>query len=160
MEGIKPPTSLILSGEGANWPRFKQQLEIYLEAVVLADAKEERKIALFLNVAGEDAVDVFNSHIKTIEVKTLDALIKKFDAYVEPRKNIITNSFKIFNMKQEEGEHIVRFITKLKVQAKQYDFKDQEDRLVRDMLVIGISDKGLQERLLGETDIGLDQVIS
>lgn len=160
MEGIKPPTGLVLTGDGANWHRFKQQFQLYLEAVGLSGAKEERKIALFLNVAGEDAVDVFNSHVKPNENKTLNNLIEQFDAYVEPRKNIITSSFKFFNLKQEEGEQVDRFITKLKVQAKQCDFKDQEDRLVRDMIVIGIRDKGLQERLLREADIKLDQVIS
>lgn len=160
MEGIKPPSGLILSGDGGNWHKFKQQFKVYLEASGLSSVKEERKIAIFLNVAGEEAVDVYNSHMKEDEVKTLANLIANFDTYVEPRKNIITNSFKFFNLKQEEGEQIDKFITRLKVQAKQCDFGDQENRLVRDMIVIGVRDKGVQERLLREVNIELDQVIS
>ncbi|XP_073962711.1 uncharacterized protein [Choristoneura fumiferana] len=160
MEGIKPPSGLVLSGDGGNWPKFKQQFKVYLEAAGLSNAKDARKIAIFLNVAGEEAVDVYNSHMKEDEVLTLENLISNFDAYVEPRKNIITNSFKFFNLKQEEGEQVDKFITRLKVQAKQCDFGDQEDRLVRDMIVIGVRDKGVQERLLREANIELNQVIS
>lgn len=157
MEGLRQPDKLLLSENAeANWRRFKQNFEIYLEASDLKTASDSRKIALLLNIAGSEALEVFN----TFEDKcksTFASVINAFEAHCIPRKNMVVNSYKFFNMRQNELT-FDQFLTELRTQAKFCEFKE-EDRLVRDVIVIGVKDINLQERLLREPDLTLDQTI-
>ncbi|XP_045447548.1 uncharacterized protein K02A2.6-like [Melitaea cinxia] len=158
MEGLRPPINLILSGSSENFYTFKRKFLNYIEAAGLTEKSEERKMALFLNLAGDDAMDVYTTSMECLKVKSLEKLLELFEKHIKPRKNIIANSYKFFNMSQAEGETFEHYVTELKKQAKLCEFKE-EDRLVRDMIVIGIKDKGVQERLLRESDLTLDQAI-
>lgn len=158
MEGLRPPINLILSGPSENFYGFKRKFLNYIEAAGLTEKSEERKIALFLNLAGDDAMDVYMTSMEELKIKSLEKLLEQFEKHIKPRKNIIANSYKFFNMAQGEGETFEHYVTELKKQAKLCEFKE-EDRLVRDMIVIGIKDKGVQERLLRESDLTLDQAM-
>ena len=91
MEHFRQPEPLILHGNLAeNWRRWKQQFTIYMTATGKASANDEIKCAIFLNLAGPDALEVFNT--LTFEDagddKKLEKVIEKFEAYCTPRKNI------------------------------------------------------------------------
>lgn len=58
----------MLDGEN-NWKKFSQQFDIYHKATGMIDKEDETKIAIFLNVAGENAIDVFNTLKLTEENK-------------------------------------------------------------------------------------------
>lgn len=58
MEGLRPPDVLLLAGNVAeNWRKFKQRLELYLEATESEDRQrtEKRKAAILLHVAGPES---------------------------------------------------------------------------------------------------------
>ncbi|XP_045541877.1 uncharacterized protein LOC123723342 [Papilio machaon] len=158
MEGLRPPINLTLSGPSENFYIFKRKFLNYIEAAGLTEKTEERKIALFLNLAGDDAMDVYMTSMEKLKIKSLEKLLEQFEKHIKPSKNIIANSYKFFNMAQGEGETFEHYVTELKKQAKLCEFKE-EYRLVKDMIVIGIKDKGVQERLLRESDLTLDQAM-
>ena len=59
---FQPPTALEFVGNvAANWKVFKQRFELYLEAVGKTTATDRTKVAIFLTVAGEEALSVYNT---------------------------------------------------------------------------------------------------
>ena len=62
MDRIPPPSHLDLSGNlSESWRRFSQRMEFYLQAIGKDKAPDATKIAILLSIAGEDALDVYNT---------------------------------------------------------------------------------------------------
>lgn len=160
MEGIKPPKNLILTGEGANWKKFKQLFTIYLQATGLATAAEDRKIAIFLNCAGEEAIDVYNAHLDDKCKAKLETILVELDKYSEPRKNLVLNTYELLHMRQDEGESIDHYVTRLKTKASKCELENLENRMLAMMVVIGANDTSVKERLLREDKLSLQQALS
>ncbi len=61
-EAYNKPSQVQLNGNVAeNWRRFVQQFEIYLAAAEKTDADDKIKVAMLLNFAGEDALEIYNT---------------------------------------------------------------------------------------------------
>lgn len=90
MDLLPPPERLVLSeGAAENWKKFRQRIELYFRAT--APDKERtsaQKAAIFLHVAGQEAIDVFNTFPLTAEQREdYDAIVKAFEEYCTPRCN-------------------------------------------------------------------------
>lgn len=58
---LPPPKALCLSGNASeNFKLFKQQYELYVNAIGLSTASKERRSAILLNLAGEEALKIYN----------------------------------------------------------------------------------------------------
>uniref|UniRef100_A0A1Y1JV53 RNA-directed DNA polymerase n=1 Tax=Photinus pyralis TaxID=7054 RepID=A0A1Y1JV53_PHOPY len=154
---FKPPPNLVFDQQlNKNFEKFKNAFDIYMEASGLSTAEEKRKIAIFLNVAGEEAQEVYTTLGLTNEQKAkYDEVIKAFQEYCKPRNNETYDRFKFFSRNKNTEETYDSFIKDLKVLAKPCNFGDQEDSLIRDRLILGITDVVLQERLLRQTKLTL-----
>ncbi|GBL80174.1 hypothetical protein AVEN_29154-1 [Araneus ventricosus] len=161
MEGCHPPRGLSFNGNMAdNWRRFKQLFEIYLIASGNETKSSEVKVAILLNAAGEEAVEVFNTfNLSAEDRKDFDKVIHQFEKFTTPKKNVVVERF-IFNQRcQEEGETFDVFVMDLKKLVKSWEFGDQSDSVVRDRIVLGVGDASLQERMLREADLSLERAI-
>lgn len=161
MEQLKPPTELKFTGNvEEQWRRFKQRFTLYLTAIGAAEKDGEQKIALLLTVAGTEAIDVFNSfQLTPDEQKDYDGVIRKFEQFCTPKRNETYERY-VFNSKnQAESESVEEFITDLKLKCQSCNFGELADSLIRDRIVMGVRDKGLREKLLGEVDLTLERAI-
>ena len=61
-------------------------------------------------------------------------------------------------MTTQEDRTINVFVTGLRRRAEHCDFGALKDSLIRDQIVVGISDPKLHEQLLRETDLSLEKV--
>ena len=61
--------------------------------------------------------------------------------------------------RQIEGEKFDEFYTRLRRLSEDCDFGLLRDSLIKDMIIIGLSDKKLQERLLRDCEIDLSKVL-
>ena len=86
-------------------------------------------------------------------------VIEKFDGYFMPRKNITYSRYKFFTYRQEETQPFNEYLTVMTKLANDSELKLEKDNLLRDMLVIGLNNKRLQEKLMRELDLTLDKVI-
>lgn len=163
MEGLsfKPPTPLSFSGNvSLNWKKFRQQFEIFLVAFGGGEMKDDRKLAMLLNVVGEEGLEVYNTFtIKEDEKEKYKAALSLFEQFCSPKGNVIFERFVFNNVIQKEGQNIDAFVTELKTKVKTCEY-DKPDDMVRDRLVLGVKDKSLQERLLRESDLTLEKAIS
>ncbi|GBO41607.1 Transposon Ty3-G Gag-Pol polyprotein [Araneus ventricosus] len=161
MEGCHPPRGLNFNGNMAdNWRRFKQLFEIYLIASGNEAKSSEVKVAILLNAAGEEAVEVFNTfNLSAEDRKDFDKVVNHFEKFTTPKRNVVVERF-IFNQRcQEEGETFDVFVMDLKKLVKSCEFGDQSDSVVRDRIVLGVGDASLQERMLRESDLSLERAI-
>ncbi|XP_030759604.1 uncharacterized protein LOC115885003 [Sitophilus oryzae] len=134
MENLfKPPEPLVLDGNVAeNWKRFSQKFDIFSTATDLESKSEDKKVAVFLNLIGDEGLELFNS----------------FSFENGDEKNIC----------QKEGQNFDNFLTELRKAIKTTQYKDHDD-MIRDRIVMGILDKVIQERLLREPKLTLEKAV-
>lgn len=86
-------------------------------------------------------------------------LKNKFRNYCEPRKNLLYICQLFFTRAQGPSKSIVVYVTDLKNKAKDCEFSEFSDSLIRDRIVCGIRDDQLHARLLRESDLTLSKAI-
>lgn len=146
-----------------SWKTFKMQFEIYKVAKKYADMTTEReKISNMLLQMGNESVPIFNQFTFNDDDdatrKTLENVIKLFDNYFEPVKNVIYERAK-FNMLRQGEKSIHQYIVALQNQADQCDYGTVKDELIRDRIVVGVRDKRLHEYLIDVEDMDLTKCI-
>ncbi|XP_063384736.1 uncharacterized protein LOC134670847 [Cydia fagiglandana] len=156
------PEKLNVSGNlSENWKTFEQNLKIYLVASGLDKSDDTRKVAILLNVIGEDGIKIYNNFaLTTTEDVKFEDVMKKFKDYCEPKKNVLQSRFLFYTRKQEESEPFDSFLTDVKRLVKSCKFGAEEDDAVRDRLVLGTNDLHTQKKIVIEGDAELDMVIT
>ncbi|XP_077516524.1 uncharacterized protein LOC144126312 [Amblyomma americanum] len=160
MDLLKPPEPLQLSGNlSQNWKRFKQELELFIKATTPKDDPRSgaAKAALLLSVAGDEALDVFNTFTfgEQEDKEDYDTLVRKFEAYCAEVSNEVHERYVFRSRKQEDGEPFERFIRDLKKQAAQCNFEGLHDSMIRDQIVFGTNNSKLREKMLRERGLTL-----
>ena len=119
---------------------------------------DKRKIAL--HAAKRQAREVFNSFTMTEdERKSYNEVLKKFDEYCTPKKNETYERY-IFNSRnQAPGETIEQFVTELTLKAQTCGFGDLRDSMIRDRIVLGITNQRTHERLLRLENLDLQTAV-
>ena len=162
MDQLKPPNPLNFDENISNsWKTWKKHFDFYLVATE-ADAKADKvKTSILLTCIGEkgrQVYDTFDFHSKENALE-LALVIKKFDEYCTPRKNTTILRHKFFTSKQQEGQLFNDFLTELKRLSDECEFDTLKDSLIKDMIVCGVWDTSLRERLLRDANLDLNKAI-
>ncbi|XP_061721037.1 uncharacterized protein LOC133527860 [Cydia pomonella] len=139
------------------WDKWKKAFLIYYEACEIAKKPQKVQINILLHIIGDKCREVYDQFSE--ESKTVDELLKKFDEFFEPKKNLAVERHKFFTRNQQEFESIEQYVFELNVMAAKCEFKDLCSDLVRDRLICGIQETSLRERLLRESDLTLQKAI-
>ncbi|XKL67370.1 hypothetical protein PGB90_002861 [Kerria lacca] len=161
MDGFRAPAEL---ENPADWPKWKQAFEFLLEAIERSTRGEKVKIGALLTCLSKKYLDIYNyfvwseDDIKTKIDATYTGVLNKFDAYFEPQKNTVFERHKFFTRRQKVGETLDDFLTSLKTLAALCDFAPEEkDKLIRDILILGLQDQSSIEHLLKEPKLTLNK---
>ena len=144
-----------------NWRRFKQNFDIFLTAAEKKDADDAVKVAMLLNFAGEDVVEIYNTFTWAADGDNnkIDTVMTKFQDYFNPRKNTVYERYVFWNMQQKD-DTIDMFVTALRKKVKQCEYPEAiRDDMVRDKLVFSVKDSSVKERLLREEKLTLQKAI-
>jgi hypothetical protein len=161
--GLEPPPGLLLEGNVAdNWEKFKQRLDLYMIASAYDEKPEKVQASLFLHIIGPAALEVFNTFEFEADTdkEKLAKVKEKFEAYCKPKRNVTFERHVFFTRNQREGEGIDRWVTDLRKLSSSCEFGVLRDSLIKDMLVLGLSDKGVKERLLRDYELTLEKAIT
>jgi hypothetical protein len=146
----------------ANWKLFEAQLNIYKIAKKFADMTEDERIANALLLMGSESVPIYEQFVfndnEDAERKTLANVLIMFRAHCEPVKNVVYERMKFNSMRQGELT-IHQFITALQSQADVCEYGDMRNDLVRDRIVVGVSDQKLREYLIDVDNLTLPTCI-
>lgn len=161
MENFRPPAAIKFTSSNLaeQWIKWKQQFLNFLIASERDKKSDEVKIAILLNLVGEEGVGIFNTFkpSENKDIRKFDNVMEMFNDYCMPKKNVVFERFKFFSCTQQEGQQIDNYLTELKTLASTCSFGNQENDLIRDRLVLGIREKCLLERLLRETELTLEK---
>jgi len=162
MDQLKPPKPLNFDENiSGAWKTWKKHFDYYITATE-ADTKSEKvKTSILLTCIGEKGRQVYDTFDFTTEEDpfNLALILKKFDEYCTPRKNITILRYKFFTNKQKEGKLFSDFLTELKRLSDECEFENLKDSLVKDMIICGINDNSLRERLLREANLDLSKAV-
>lgn len=158
----RTPEQMKFTGNVAeNFRKFKQNFEIYLKASGKISKPDDVKVAILLNIIGEEGVEIYNTLKLSEDQKHMyDVVIKEFESYTNPKRNVIYERYLFFTRKQMECENFDHYVTDLKKLASSCEFGEQKESLIRDRIVLGINDLNLQERLLRKDDLDLYKAVN
>ena len=157
-----PPGQMQFDGNlREQWRKWKQELNFYLQATEKDKKDNKVKSNIFLTCIGPQGREIYNTFaFENDEDKiSFEILIGKFDEHCLPRKNITLLRHKFFTYKQKEGQSFHEFVIQLKRLSSDCEFGELKDSLIRDTIIIGISDERLRERMLREPDLDLTKAL-
>ena len=155
---IPLPGKLEMQGDvELNWKRFQRQWRNYSIAARLDKEAESFQVAVLLSCVGVEAQDVFEGlpFAGEDDKGKIDVVLHKFEEFCMGSTNEVYESFKFHSRQQQDGENIEAYVATLRSMAKSCKFQE-ENRMIRDRLVMGIRDDRVREKLLEEK--GLDLV--
>ena len=162
MEALPPPERLVLSEAPAeNWTKFRQRMELYFKATTTTPERTKaQKAAIFLHVAGQEAIDVFNTFQLTNEQREdYDVIVQKFEEYCSPKRNETYERYVFRTRLQLEDEPFEQFLRDVLLKSQYCNFGELKNSMVRDQLVCGTKDSKLRARLLRERNLTLEKAI-
>ncbi|KAJ8685555.1 hypothetical protein QAD02_021348 [Eretmocerus hayati] len=141
MEGLlQPPPPLVIDGNlEENWKKWKQKFELFIVATGLESKEDGRKIAVLLNIIGEDALDMYNTFSLTIDQeKSLEDVINAFEEYCTSKANeSVDRAISNARSQQDCGSFDV-FLTDLRKLSSTCGFGDLRESLIKDRIISGI----------------------
>ena len=84
--------------------------------------------------------------------KTYDELVKKQTEHYSPTPSEVMKRFRFNSRSRKTGETVAAYMADLHHLAEYYNYGDTLDKMLRDKLVWGINDAGIQKKLLQENN--------
>lgn len=139
-----------------NWQIYVEQMNFFFMANGITEDMARK--AIFLSSCGTDTYTLLKSIATPDDIsaesftfkKAVDLLSKHFC----PPPNQIIQRFQFYRRDQKEGESVPEFLAALRKLSQHCEFKDL-DAMIRDRLVCGLKDEGLQKRLLANDKLTL-----
>ncbi|XP_050518323.1 uncharacterized protein LOC126892728 [Diabrotica virgifera virgifera] len=157
---IVPVTELCFDGNMRdNWSFFEQKFNIFLEASKLNEETDSLQGSVLLNRVGDRALRIYNNFEWSSDEKktSCKAILKKFKEYFTPSKNVTYERYLFFTRDKMGLETYDSYVTELRQLASTCEFDTLTDSLIRDRLILGISDVSLKDRLLREQGLTLSR---
>ena len=127
-----------------DWPKWKRRFQQYRVASGLVDEGEVRQVSTLLYCMGDEARSVLSStNISEEDDKKYDAVIARLEDFFQVRRNVIYERARFNRRNQKEGESAEQYITALYDLVETCDYGTLKDEMLRDRLVVGISNAAL-----------------
>ncbi|KAJ8403559.1 hypothetical protein AAFF_G00348850 [Aldrovandia affinis] len=140
-----------------NWDIFRAEYEDYV--LVTGTAEKDKKIqaATLRSVMGSECRHVYRHNLNLSVAGTGDpaVILDELEKYFKPAKNTIYERYVFGSCKQEEGESIDNFVTRLRERAATCDYGQLKDEVIRDKIVLGVANESIRRRLLREKGLTL-----
>ena len=164
MDCLKAPKALNLDtscNHAELWKSWKNSFQIFLQATESSTKPDLVKSSILLHCIGKQGKEIYDTfEFDEGDEMKLNLILEKFDNHFKPRKNLTFMRFSFFTTRQTENENFDEFFTRIKKMSEDCEFNQLRDSLIKDMIIIGLKDKKLQERLLRENDITLEKVLT
>ena len=114
-----------------HWASFRSEFEDYLLATWIDKAEKPVQAATLRRLMGKDCHHVYKHNLGLTEEEQKDAgaILDKLGQYFTPSKNVIFERYVFGNLKQEDGESVDAFVTRLREKAATCEYGAlREDR--------------------------------
>ena len=160
MYHVTPPEPFTFSRPEV-WIKWSRRFERFRQASGLKDKDDEAQVNTLIYSMGDEAEDILRSFgLSEEDSKKYDTVVAKFESHFVKRRNVIFERAKFNMRKQKEGEAVDTFVTALYTLAEYCEYGALHDQMIRDRIVVGISNATLSEKLQLDTDLTLDKAIT
>lgn len=138
-----------------SWSQYTERLQQFFIANNIAE--DDRQRAIFLTIIGPSTYGLLKSLLSpTLPTdRTLAQLIAVLDQHFDPAPSEIVERFRFNTRVRRGGESISDFIAELRRLAKNCNYGQSLDMMLRDRIVCGIQDEAVQRKLLSENQLTL-----
>lgn len=162
--GIPIPQKLKIDNDSdmeTNWKRFKRAWDNYEIATGLKTESNEYRCAVLLTCIGDAAVEILEGFKFEDEEsdRDIEIVLTKFEEYCVGTTHEAFESFKFNSRIQEQAESIDTFVSELRRLAKGCKYGDQEDRMIRDRILVGCKSDQVREKLLEDSELTLKKAV-
>ena len=158
MPSFKPPQQFNFR-EPQGWPEWRSQFQRFRTANELTDKSGEVQVSSLIYSMGPEAENIFTQFgLVDADANDFQTVIGRFNAYSEPKRNVIHERAKFHKRNQKEGESVEEYIRHLYELSEHADFADSEST-IRYRLVLGLLDQELSEKLQLESELTLTKAI-
>ena len=133
-----------------SWTSYCERLHFYFDANDIVDSGKKRSI--LLTVCGPSTYQFLKSLVQphTPMEKTYDEIV---ETHLNPKPSPIIQRFKFNTRDRRAGESLANYVAELRALGEYCDFGSTIEDMIRDRLVCGINDHGIQRRLLQESNL-------
>ncbi|XP_050503520.1 uncharacterized protein LOC126882590 [Diabrotica virgifera virgifera] len=141
---VNPPEKFTFSQPNM-WPQWRKRFQRFMSVSGQDQKPEKDKIDILMYIMGDEAEEIVLQFPKI--PATYSEMLQSFENHFIPRRNVIFERFKFNSRIQQPGEAIEHFITSLHSLAEYCDYSTLKEELIRDRIVVGMSDTKTSERL-------------
>ncbi len=144
----------------ANWGIWRRQFEWYLVATRSGlNVDEEMLVGVLLTLLGAEGLKIYDTFVFTDadDARKITPVLDKFTAHFEPRRCEVYERFKFLRRHQLPGETLDTWLIDLRSLVKTCNYGPVVDSFLRDVIVLGIADPAVREKLLYEKDLQLEK---
>ena len=142
-----------------DWSEYTERLEHYFTANEI-DSEEKRR-AILLNAVGASTYRLIRTLVSPAKVTevSFDEIVTKAKAHFNPKPSPIVKRYEFNTRRQGENESIAVYVAELQKIAEHCEYSAVLGDMLRDRLVCGVVDKGIQRRLLQQVDLTFDKAL-
>ncbi|XP_064483083.1 uncharacterized protein K02A2.6-like [Ornithodoros turicata] len=139
------------------WSHYAERLERYFVGNKITDGNQ--RTGIFLSVVGPKTYGLLRSLLAPAKpsTKTFVELVATLSSHFAPKPSEIVERFRFNSRVQQEKETVSTFIAELRKLSEFCEFGTTLDTMIRDRLVCGVRDIGIQKRLLAERELTLEK---
>ncbi|KAM7314377.1 hypothetical protein ISCGN_004161 [Ixodes scapularis] len=139
------------------WANYAERSEQFFVGNRIIDDKQ--KTGIFLSCVGPKTYGLLRSLLTPIKpsTKTFEELLGTLKQHFSPRPSEIMEQYTFNSRSQQEEETISEFLAALWKLTEFFNFGDTLDFMIRDRLVCGVRDVGVQKRMLAESALTLEK---
>ena len=153
-----PPPDVFSWKKPEEWEKWIKRFDRYLIAAAITD--DVKKVNTLIYCMGSQAEDaLLGLNISTDDMKKYQTVKDKFDSHFIVKRNYIFERAKFNKRCQLETEPIETFLAELYNMVENCNYGPMKEELLRDRIVVGISDNKLSERLQLDADLTLKKTV-
>ena len=139
--------------ELGDWTQYTERLSQNFIANDVTNEIKQR--AILLSVCGSATYNLIRSLVAPEKPsgKTYEQLCTLVQEYHNPKPSVIVQQFKFNSLYQKAGQPVSACVAELRNKVEQCDFGATLEDMLRDRLVVGISEEQIQRRLLSEKSL-------
>ena len=152
-----PPFVETETNPGPQWSKWLARFE---RLMVVLDVKDnKRKRAMLLHYAGPKVDEIFDTLSNTGTEDEYEKAVDALNAYFQPKANPMYEVYVFRQAKQESGETLDHFVTRLRQLSKNCDFADV-DKEITAQIIMHCKSQVLRRRALSKgADLSLQKLL-
>ena len=140
---------------GKQWETWKEGFELYLIATGVTQGAQKK--ALLLHLAEKNVKEIYKT-LKGNDTDQYNSMCEKLDQYFKLKKSITYERYIFMNIKQNEEESTVSFVTRLRKQVEYCAFPDIAEA-VKDQFISACHSIKLKQKLLKDKEINIEKYV-